>query len=108
MEVGAGGAGPGQASCSSLRAGKELPGSHWSSHRCACLGAEVCCPLSRRYLEYKKVPNSSPPEYEFLWGLRACHETSKMRVLRFIAQVRQSPCSGCISPYLVCVSVPAS
>ncbi|KAI4545433.1 hypothetical protein MG293_005699 [Ovis ammon polii] len=38
------------------------------------------------YLEYKKVPNSSPPEYEFLWGLRACHETSKMRVLRFIAQ----------------------
>ncbi|GAB5585093.1 melanoma-associated antigen D4 isoform X1 [Prionailurus iriomotensis] len=38
------------------------------------------------YLEYKKVPNSSPPEYEFLWGLRARHETSKMRVLRFIAQ----------------------
>ncbi|XP_046529056.1 melanoma-associated antigen D4 isoform X1 [Equus quagga] len=38
------------------------------------------------YLEYKKIPNSSPPEYEFLWGLRARHETSKMRVLRFIAQ----------------------
>ncbi|ELR51683.1 Melanoma-associated antigen D4 [Bos mutus] len=54
--------------------------------KCACLGAEVGCPLSHRYLEYKKVPNSSPPEYEFLWGLRACHETSKMRVLRFIAQ----------------------
>lgn len=44
-----------------------------------------------RYLEYKKIPNSSPPEYEFLWGLRARHETSKMRVLRFIAQVTESP-----------------
>uniref|UniRef100_A0A452EMY9 MAGE domain-containing protein n=1 Tax=Capra hircus TaxID=9925 RepID=A0A452EMY9_CAPHI len=42
--------------------------------------------VKQKYLEYKKVPNSSPPEYEFLWGLRACHETSKMRVLRFIAQ----------------------
>lgn len=40
-----------------------------------------------RYLEYKKIPNSSPVEYEFLWGLRARYETSKMRVLRFIAQV---------------------
>ncbi|EPY73949.1 melanoma antigen family D, 4-like protein [Camelus ferus] len=42
--------------------------------------------LRSGYLEYKKIPNSSPPEYEFLWGLRAHHETSKMRVLRFIAQ----------------------
>lgn len=42
--------------------------------------------VKQKYLEYKKIPNSSPPEYEFLWGLRACHETSKMRVLRFIAQ----------------------
>nr|XP_031301022.1 melanoma-associated antigen D4 isoform X1 [Camelus dromedarius]XP_031301023.1 melanoma-associated antigen D4 isoform X1 [Camelus dromedarius] len=42
--------------------------------------------VKQKYLEYKKIPNSSPPEYEFLWGLRAHHETSKMRVLRFIAQ----------------------
>ncbi|XP_036082505.1 LOW QUALITY PROTEIN: melanoma-associated antigen D4 [Rousettus aegyptiacus] len=42
--------------------------------------------VKQKYLEYKKIPNSSPSEYEFLWGLRACHETSKMRVLRFIAQ----------------------
>lgn len=47
-----------------------------------------------RYLEYKKIPNSSPSEYEFLWGLRACHETSKMRVLRFIAQVMEVLCWG--------------
>uniref|UniRef100_G3U8C6 MAGE domain-containing protein n=1 Tax=Loxodonta africana TaxID=9785 RepID=G3U8C6_LOXAF len=50
------------------------------------LEAKISFPLSLRYLEYKKIPNSSPPEYEFLWGLRARHETSKMRVLRFIAQ----------------------
>ncbi|XP_053434819.1 melanoma-associated antigen D4-like isoform X1 [Nycticebus coucang] len=42
--------------------------------------------VRQKYLEYKKIPNISPPEYEFLWGLRALHETSKMRVLRFIAQ----------------------
>ncbi|XP_007953152.1 melanoma-associated antigen D4-like [Orycteropus afer afer] len=42
--------------------------------------------VKQKYLEYRKIPNSSPPEYEFLWGLRACHETSKMRVLQFIAQ----------------------
>ncbi|XP_033616270.1 melanoma-associated antigen D4 isoform X2 [Fukomys damarensis] len=42
--------------------------------------------VKQKYLEYKKIPSSNPPEYEFLWGLRACHETSKMRVLRFIAQ----------------------
>nr|KAF6360288.1 hypothetical protein mMyoMyo1_012667 [Myotis myotis] len=42
--------------------------------------------VRQKYLEYKKVPNSSPPEYEFFWGLRARYETSKMRVLRFIAQ----------------------
>nr|XP_044996418.1 melanoma-associated antigen D4-like isoform X2 [Jaculus jaculus]XP_044996482.1 melanoma-associated antigen D4-like isoform X2 [Jaculus jaculus] len=42
--------------------------------------------VKQKYLEYRKIPNSSPPEYEFLWGLRARHETSKMRVLRFIAQ----------------------
>lgn len=42
--------------------------------------------VKQKYLEYKKIPNSSPVEYEFLWGLRARYETSKMRVLRFIAQ----------------------
>lgn len=58
-----------------------------------------------RYLEYKKIPNSSPSEYEFLWGLRACHETSKMRVLRFIAQVMGALCHF---PALVCFSVTGS
>lgn len=76
-------------SCS-IGAGKGRPGSPWHNSRSAWLEANVYLPLALRYLEYKKVPNSSPPEYEFLWGLRARHETSKMRVLRFIAQVTAS------------------
>lgn len=44
----------------------------------------------RRYLEYKKGPNSSPPSMSSS-GVCACHETSKMRVLRFIAQVKAEP-----------------
>lgn len=84
---------PQELSCS-IRAGKGPPGSHWCNNRSAWLEANVSLPLALRYLEYKKVPNSSPPEYEFLWGLRARHETSKMRVLRFIAQVTESLCLG--------------
>ncbi|KAG5193416.1 hypothetical protein JEQ12_019777 [Ovis aries] len=40
------------------------------------------CPIDlvqKEYLNYRQVPNSDPPRYEFLWGLRACAETSKMK-----------------------------
>lgn len=84
---------PQELSCS-IGAGQGLPGVPWCSDRSAWLEANVSLPLALRYLEYKKIPNSSPPEYEFLWGLRARHETSKMRVLRFIAQVTESLCLG--------------
>ncbi|XP_002762794.1 melanoma-associated antigen B2 [Callithrix jacchus] len=39
------------------------------------------------YLEYKQVPNSDPPSYQFLWGPRAYAETSKMKVLEFLAKM---------------------
>ena len=39
------------------------------------------------YLEYRQVPNSDPPRYEFLWGPRAHAETSKMKVLEFLAKI---------------------
>ncbi|XP_066105657.1 melanoma-associated antigen B18-like [Saccopteryx bilineata] len=39
------------------------------------------------YLEYHQVPNSDPPRYEFQWGPRAHAETSKMKVLEFIAKI---------------------
>lgn len=45
--------------------------------------------VKQKYLDYRRVPNSNPPEYEFLWGLRSYHETSKMKVLRFIAEVQK-------------------
>ncbi|XP_004441695.2 PREDICTED: LOW QUALITY PROTEIN: putative MAGE domain-containing protein MAGEA13P [Ceratotherium simum simum] len=43
--------------------------------------------VQEKYLEYRQVPNSDPPHYEFLWGPRAHGETSKMKVLEFFAKV---------------------
>ncbi|XP_062940635.1 melanoma-associated antigen B2-like [Cynocephalus volans] len=43
--------------------------------------------VKERYLEYQQVPNSDPPRYQFLWGPRAHAETSKMKVLEFLAQL---------------------
>ncbi|ELW48291.1 melanoma-associated antigen B18 [Tupaia chinensis] len=40
-----------------------------------------------KYLEYRQVPNSDPLRYEFLWGPRAQEETSKMKILEFLARV---------------------
>ena len=43
--------------------------------------------VQQKYLTYCQVPNSDPPRYEFLWGPRALAETSKMKVLEFVAKV---------------------
>ncbi|GCC44308.1 hypothetical protein chiPu_0028746, partial [Chiloscyllium punctatum] len=40
-----------------------------------------------RYLEYQRVPHTDPAEYEFRWGPRAVKETSKSKVLEFVAKV---------------------
>uniref|UniRef100_A0A8C9CIJ0 MAGE domain-containing protein n=1 Tax=Phocoena sinus TaxID=42100 RepID=A0A8C9CIJ0_PHOSS len=45
--------------------------------------------VKQKYLEYKRVPNSRPPEYEFFWGLCSYHETSKMKVLKFACKVQK-------------------
>ncbi|KAJ1058124.1 hypothetical protein K5549_015631 [Capra hircus] len=42
--------------------------------------------VQKEYLNYRQVPNSDPPRYEFLWGRRACAETSKMKVLEVLAK----------------------
>ncbi|XP_024603605.1 melanoma-associated antigen B4-like [Neophocaena asiaeorientalis asiaeorientalis] len=42
--------------------------------------------VQQKYLTYRQVPNSDPPRYEFLWGPRAHAETSKMKVLEFMAK----------------------
>nr|XP_012807880.1 LOW QUALITY PROTEIN: melanoma-associated antigen B5-like [Jaculus jaculus]XP_044996455.1 LOW QUALITY PROTEIN: melanoma-associated antigen B5-like [Jaculus jaculus] len=43
-----------------------------------------------KYLEYRQVSNSDPPQYEFLWGPRAYIETDKMKVLEFIAKANNA------------------
>ncbi|XP_037676691.1 LOW QUALITY PROTEIN: melanoma-associated antigen B1-like [Choloepus didactylus] len=52
-----------------------------------------------KYLEYRQVPNSYPPAYEFLWGSRAKQETSKMKVLEFLAKVNDTVPSAFSSQY---------
>ncbi|XP_046528849.1 melanoma-associated antigen B18-like [Equus quagga] len=46
--------------------------------------------VQERYLEYRQVPNSDPPRYAFLWGPRAHAETSKMKVLEFLAKLHDT------------------
>ncbi|XP_058391310.1 melanoma-associated antigen 10-like [Diceros bicornis minor] len=43
--------------------------------------------VQEKYLEYRQVPNSDPPHYEFLWGPRAHAETSKRKVLEFFVKI---------------------
>nr|XP_015106689.2 melanoma-associated antigen B10-like [Vicugna pacos] len=46
--------------------------------------------VEANYLEYRQVPNSDPPCYEFLWGPRAHAETSKIKVLEFMAKIHDT------------------
>uniref|UniRef100_A0A8C3YVE4 MAGE domain-containing protein n=1 Tax=Catagonus wagneri TaxID=51154 RepID=A0A8C3YVE4_9CETA len=46
--------------------------------------------VQEKYLVYRQVPNSDPPCNEFLWGPKAHAETSKMKVLEFLAKVNDT------------------
>ncbi|XP_017526699.3 LOW QUALITY PROTEIN: melanoma-associated antigen B10-like [Manis javanica] len=46
--------------------------------------------VQESYLEYQQVPNSDPPRYKFLWGPRSHAETSKMKVLEFLAKMHNT------------------
>ncbi|XP_004631482.1 melanoma-associated antigen B5-like [Octodon degus] len=37
-----------------------------------------------KYLEYRQVPGSDPPSYEFLWGPQAHAETNKEKILKYL------------------------
>ncbi|XP_059934998.1 melanoma-associated antigen B3-like [Mesoplodon densirostris] len=52
-----------------------------------------------KYLEYRQVANSDPARYEFLWGPRAHAETSKMKVLEFLAKINHTVPSAFQSLY---------
>ncbi|EPY74273.1 melanoma-associated antigen B16 [Camelus ferus] len=43
--------------------------------------------VKEKYLEYRQVANTDPAQFEFLWGPRAHAETTKMKVLEFVAKV---------------------
>ena len=46
--------------------------------------------VQKGYLNYRQVPKSDPPGYEFLWGLRAYAETNKMKVLEVLAKIQDT------------------
>ncbi|KAL6041817.1 hypothetical protein STEG23_012322 [Scotinomys teguina] len=46
--------------------------------------------VQEKYLEYRQVPNSDPPSYQFLWGPRAYAETSKVKVMDFLDKVSEN------------------
>ncbi|XP_067880367.1 necdin-like 2 [Heterodontus francisci] len=43
--------------------------------------------VKQKYLDYSRVPHTDPLEYEFRWGPRASRETSKLKVLEFVAKM---------------------
>ncbi|XP_019485595.1 PREDICTED: melanoma-associated antigen B18-like [Hipposideros armiger] len=43
-----------------------------------------------KYLESRQVTGINPPRYEFLWGPRAKAETTKMKVLEFLAKIHDT------------------
>ncbi|XP_045393845.1 melanoma-associated antigen B17-like [Lemur catta] len=55
--------------------------------------------VQEKYLEYRVVPNSDPPCYEFLWGSKAHAETSIMKVLEFLDNVTETEPSTLQSQY---------
>ncbi|CAI9180308.1 unnamed protein product [Rangifer tarandus platyrhynchus] len=46
--------------------------------------------VREEFLEYRQVPGSDPPRYEFLWGPKALAESGKTKVLEFLAKVNST------------------
>ncbi|CAD7681933.1 unnamed protein product [Nyctereutes procyonoides] len=55
--------------------------------------------VKEKYLEYRQVANSDSVQFEFLWGPRAYAETTKMKVLEFLARVHGTDPSSFPSQY---------
>uniref|UniRef100_A0A8C3X3R1 MAGE domain-containing protein n=1 Tax=Catagonus wagneri TaxID=51154 RepID=A0A8C3X3R1_9CETA len=55
--------------------------------------------VKEEYLEYRQVGNTDPVQFEFLWGPRAHAETTKMKVLEFLAKVHGTNPSSFPSQY---------
>ncbi|KAL6039992.1 hypothetical protein STEG23_035641 [Scotinomys teguina] len=59
-----------------------------------------------KYLEYRQVAGSNPARYEFLWGPQAHAETSKMKVLEYLAKINQKTPSAMSALYEEAVKDP--
>ncbi|KAL6039991.1 hypothetical protein STEG23_015557 [Scotinomys teguina] len=59
-----------------------------------------------KYLEYRQVAGSDPARYEFLWGPQAYAETSKMKVLEYLAKINQTKPSAMSALYEEAVKDP--
>nr|XP_014338985.1 PREDICTED: melanoma-associated antigen B1-like [Bos mutus] len=46
--------------------------------------------LQEEYLEYRQVPGSDPPRYDFLWGPNTLTQNSKTKVLQILTRVNDS------------------
>ncbi|XP_037368995.1 melanoma-associated antigen B16-like [Talpa occidentalis] len=55
--------------------------------------------VRENYLVYQQVANSDPPQFEFMWGPRAHAETTKLKVLEFLAKVHGTDPSSFPSQY---------
>ncbi|KAL6041010.1 hypothetical protein STEG23_019800 [Scotinomys teguina] len=55
--------------------------------------------VKEQYLVYQPVANSYPVQYEYVWGPRARVETSKMKVLEFVAKVQRTDPTAFHSQY---------
>ncbi|XP_055249597.1 melanoma-associated antigen B2-like [Moschus berezovskii] len=55
--------------------------------------------VREEYLEYRPVPGSDPPRYEFLWGPKALTESSKTKVLQFLTKVNDEVTDALLQHY---------
>ncbi|MXQ99705.1 hypothetical protein E5288_WYG021808 [Bos mutus] len=55
--------------------------------------------VREEYLEYRQVPGSNPPRYEFLWGPKALTETNKNKVMEFLAKVNDTVPDAFLAQY---------
>ncbi|XP_028636146.1 melanoma-associated antigen B1-like [Grammomys surdaster] len=46
--------------------------------------------VEQNYVEYRQVPGSDPPTYEFLWGSRAHEESTSRKVLEVLDKIRNA------------------
>lgn len=46
--------------------------------------------VEQNYVEYRQVPGSDPPTYEFLWGSRAHEESISRKVLEVLDKIRDA------------------